>query len=225
VPGTFCILYMNCPLCSSRQTNLLLRKKDSHGDALDYHSCVNCHLTFLDPHQRLVPSEENKRYDLHENIPHDLRYVRFLNRLLTPLLPFLAKGARGLDFGCGPGPTVSHVLGQKGFQVADYDPIYFPNESLLAVQYDFITATEVVEHLRRPMESFHLLDRLLKRESSSLGIMTQMLKPEINFESWWYHAEDTHFCFYRKETFEYIGKQMGWRAYYPVPNVAIFQPI
>jgi len=32
----------------------------------------------------------------------------------------------GLDYGCGPGPTLSVMLREKGFKMADYDPFFKP---------------------------------------------------------------------------------------------------
>jgi len=49
----------------------------------------------------------------------DPRYRRFLARLAEPLIAHLPKGARGLDFGCGPGPTLSLMLREAGFACAD----------------------------------------------------------------------------------------------------------
>jgi SAM-dependent methyltransferase len=211
-----------CPLCSSKQTTCIFRKTNLPENFHDYYACRNCHLTFLDPSHRLSPEEEKKRYDLHENDPEDEQYVSFLSRLTTPLLPFLKPGFTGLDFGCGPGPAVSHVLGQSGFKVYNYDPFYFPNQKLLDTQYDFITATEVIEHVPSPQKTFEQLDTLLKPTGSYLAIMTQILEPEIDFKKWWYHKEETHICFYQKRTFVWLSGQMKWDVQFPTQNVVIF---
>ena len=51
----------------------------------------------------------------------------------------------GLDFGCGPGPTLSLMLEGQGHQLALFDIYYADNPLLLQGSYDFITGTEVVE--------------------------------------------------------------------------------
>jgi len=189
----------------------------------EYYRCEVCLLVFMNPNQHLPAEEEKERYDSHKNNPEDEDYVGFLNRLVKPLSEYLKPGGRGLDFGCGPGPTISAMLDKKGFSVADYDPIYFSNKKLIEEQYDFITATEVVEHLYKPREVFQLLDQLLKPNESYLGIMTQVLESEESFETWWYHNDPTHVCFYQKETLEWLGDFMGWKTNFPVDNVVIYE--
>ena len=214
---------MICTLCLSQNTYIAHQKKDATVAARDYYACRNCSLIFLDPGQHLSASEEKERYDLHENDPSDSKYVSFLSRLTNPLLPFLTPGFSGLDFGCGPGPAISPMMREKGFSVSNYDPIYFPEAALLKTQYDFVTATEVVEHLQSPRETFELLDTLLKPKESYLAIMTQMLAAETTFETWWYHQEDTHVSFYGKKTFEWLSNWRGWSALFPADNVVIFK--
>jgi len=89
--------------------------------------------------------------------------------------------------------------------------------------YDFITATEVVEHLRSPRETYQLLDRLLNTEEAYLGVMTQFLEAGVNFETWWYHKDLSHVCFYQKETFEWLGRWLGWEPIFPAKNVVIYR--
>ncbi|MEI4850515.1 class I SAM-dependent methyltransferase, partial [Klebsiella pneumoniae] len=83
----------------------------------------------------------------------------------------LGPGARGLDFGCGPGPALATMLREAGMDMALFDPFFYPQASVLERQYDFITCTEVVEHLHRPAEVFRQLDRLLA-PGGWLGVMT-----------------------------------------------------
>ena len=87
-----------CPLCAGGATALIL---ESDGRA--YHQCTQCDLVFLDPLQRLRPLAEVMRYLEHNNDAADAGYMAFLQRLGDPVQSRLAPGARGLDFGCGPG--------------------------------------------------------------------------------------------------------------------------
>ncbi|MGB2360319.1 MAG: methyltransferase, partial [Porticoccaceae bacterium] len=57
---------------------------------------------------------EKAIYDQHQNSPDDLQYRRFLSRLTEPLLERLGPCSRGLDFGCGPGPTLSVMMAEQG---------------------------------------------------------------------------------------------------------------
>ena len=48
-----------------------------------------------------------------------------------------------------------------------YDPFFFPDRTRLSRRYDFITATEVVEHLHRPGEELERLWAMLRRAAGS----------------------------------------------------------
>lgn len=161
-------------------------------------------------------------YDLHENSPDNQGYIKFLRKLTDQLTEKLKPCLLGLDFGCGPGPTISGILKEKGHDVRNYDPIYFPEKSLLNQTYDFITCAEVVEHLYNPRQEFQLLNRLLRRDESYLGIMTEAWQEHGDFESWWYHREPTHVCFYQRNTFEWIANWLGWTVEFPGKNVVIY---
>ena len=166
--------------------------------------------------------EEKIRYDLHKNSPDDQGYVDFLKRLVDPLSIKLKQGFKGLDFGCGPGPTVDVLLKEQGVSVANYDPFYFPDQNLLKNCYDFVVCTEVIEHFYEPRREFIRLDQLLKGEGSFLAVMTQEVPAEKKFVDWWYHREPSHVCFYSRATFKWLAHWLGWRAEYPKENVVIF---
>ena len=136
-----------CPLCKASEANHILRDK-----VRDYFLCRICGLIFVPPEQFLSHEEEKSRYDLHQNSPDDPEYRRFLSRLFIPMQKHLAPQGRGLDFGSGPGPTLSVMFEEAGHSMTLYDPFYAKAPSVLENQYDFVTATEVVEHLRSPRE-------------------------------------------------------------------------
>ncbi len=60
---------------------------------------------------------------------------------------YLSCSTCGLDFGCGRGPALAHMLRDAEFNVALYDSFFVPEEDVLDARYDFICVTEVVEHL------------------------------------------------------------------------------
>jgi len=170
----------------------------------------------------LTAVEEKKRYDLHQNNPDDEGYRRFLSRLARPLSMKLRQGSKGLDFGCGSGPTLSFMLEEHGCSVVNYDPFYFPEKNLLEMKYDFIASTETIEHFRSPRKEFLLLDRMLKQQEGYLGLMTEILESDHQFNDWWYHGDPTHICFYQKATFDWIAAWRKWTVEYPDRNIVIF---
>lgn len=173
-------------------------------------SCLNCSLVFVPKGYWLDAKDEKTIYDLHENDPQDPRYRRFLSRLVSPLVERLNPNQKGLDFGCGPGPTLSVLLEEQGQQVDLYDPFYYDEPSVFHKKYDFICATEVVEHLRDPKREFASLFKMLKR-GGWLGIMTKRVMDKHAFGQWHYIRDMTHICFYRQHTFEYLARRFDAR--------------
>jgi len=158
------------------------------------------------PNQFLSAEAEHAEYDKHENSRDDPGYRNFLSRLFVPLNERLKPGSSGLDFGCGPGPTLSVMFEEAGHEVALYDPFYAPNENVFSEKYDFITATEVIEHLRQPAKDLERLWSLLK-PGAWLGIMTKLALDETAFSCWHYKTDLTHVCFFSSETMNWLASQ------------------
>lgn len=209
-----------CPLCQSGDTRFLHRSDDRHG-IREFYECRTCDLAFAPPEFHLPPDAEMRRYLMHDNDPDDHRYRSFLSRLWSPLKPLLTEGERGLDYGCGPGPALVQMMREDGFRVEKYDLYFFPDTGPLARTYDFITCTETVEHLRRPMEVFTLFDSIL-RPRGKLGIMTGILDDRSKFGDWHYQRDPTHIAFYTRRTLDWIAARMGWRVEFQVADVTIF---
>lgn len=212
---------MRCPLCQDASPRLFLSAEEDRLDHKAYSECPACKLVFLHPEYHLGPLEEKKRYDLHRNHPEDEGYVRFLSRLTEPLLKRLKPGAEGLDYGCGPGPTLSVILARAGYSVADYDPFYFPAADALTRQYDFITCTEAAEHFYHPGAEFERLAGLLK-PGGCLAVMTDFLTMPERFVQWHYRRDPVHVSFYRAETFLYLADKYAWKADFPAANLVFF---
>jgi SAM-dependent methyltransferase len=205
-----------CPLCGGTATHAF------HEDARRrYRRCDACALVFLDPAQRPTMLAEVLRYQEHVNDAGDAGYVQFLRRLADPLLERLPAGARGLDFGCGPASVLADLLTAAGRPCAAYDPLFRPDAALLDDAYDFVTCTEVVEHLHDPAAVIARFGRLLPR-GGLLGVMTRFHGHEAPFADWWYRRDPTHVCFYDETTMRWIAARHGWRLELPRPHVAIF---
>ena len=214
----------DCPLCTSKNTVLLAQSTRRGMKAREYHQCRVCRLIFVPARFHLSPEEEKERYDLHENDPQDERYIRFLSKLTQPLGDHLTGRQRGLDFGCGPGPAIAAMLAEKGHEVLNFDPFYFPASELLKGTYDFISCSEVIEHFRAPREEFLKIDDLLSPDGGTLGVMTEVFdgNAEKPFDQWWYTSEPTHICFYEQQTLEWIAGWLHWSIPYKKGNVVLF---
>ena len=210
-----------CPLCASAATRFIHRSEDRHG-VREFYECADCDLAFVPPQFHLSVGAEVERYRMHDNDPNDAGYRNFLSRLWNELAPRLTPGASGMDFGCGPGPALARMMREDGFEIALYDPHFFPDASTLDGRYDFITCTETAEHLRDPSATFALLDSLLL-PGGYLGVMTGMLEDRADFASWYYQRDPTHICFYTKKTMRYIADRHGWTLDFPARNATIFR--
>lgn len=208
-------MMMVCPLCTSRQT------LPYHRDARrDYHQCQRCELVFVPSAQRLSREAEKAVYDRHDNSPNDAGYRRFLSRLYDPLHQRLAPGARGLDFGAGPGPTLSVMFEEAGHPMAIYDPFYAPATLTLAHCYDFITASEVVEHLYEPGRELERLAGMLKPDGW-LALMTKRVTSKEAFPRWHYIRDPTHVSFFSESTFVWLAQHLQLSLTLPAADVAL----
>lgn len=192
-----------CPLCQTAEGVLFYQ------DSCAYFRCPTCFLVFVLPHQFLSPEAEKLVYDQHQNSPDDPEYRRFLGRLFEPVAQRLAPYSSGLDFGSGPGPTLSVMFAEAGHRMSIYDPFYAPEISPLHQQYDFITASEVVEHLHQPRQELDRLWSCLK-PNGVLGIMTQWVTSSDTFPHWYYKNDPTHVCFFSVATFQWLADY--WQA-------------
>jgi SAM-dependent methyltransferase len=168
----------------------------------------------------LSAAAEKAEYDKHQNSPHDTGYRRFLGRLFTPLLAKLAPNARGLDFGSGPGPTLSVMFAEHGFQMAIYDLYYAPDTAVLTQTFDFITATEVVEHLSQPGKVLEQLAGQLA-PGGYLGLMTKRVSTPDAFARWHYISDPTHISFFSEKTFRWWAQKNSLVVEFPGPDTVI----
>jgi hypothetical protein len=192
-----------CPLCHAGAGEAYWAD-----DRRTYLRCPLCALVYVPPAYYPTAVAEKAEYDLHENSPGDAGYRHFLSRLFRPMRARLSPGARGLDFGSGPGPTLSVLFQEAGHDVALYDPFYAPDTSVFDRRYDFITASEVVEHLHRPRQELDRLWRCLRR-GGTLGVLTQLVINRKRFSRWRYKDDATHVCFWSRATFEWLAAQWG----------------
>ncbi len=189
-----------CPVCTSQNTSFFAK-----GENRLYIRCAVCDLVFVPERFFVSAKEEKAKYDHHQNSIENRGYVDFLNRLLLPLQMRLKPNAKGLDFGSGPGPTLHLLMRQAGYEMDIYDIFYHHDPTVFHKTYDFITMTEVIEHLHHPMRELERLWKMLQPDGY-LGIMTAF-RPEI-FEGWYYKRDKTHIRFFTEKTFTYIAQTL-----------------
>ena len=171
--------------------------------------CGRCGLIFAEPAFLPSPAEERERYVRHRNGPEDAGYVSFLRQAIAPVRPWLTPAMRGLDYGCGHTPTLHRLLAEAGLSCANYDPFFFPEWP--AEPFDYLFATEVVEHFHHPAAEWPRMLSLLKPG----GLLTVMTAPWTDLESfrtWGYASDGTHVVFYHRRTLDWIFGTFGLEA-------------
>ena len=193
-----------CPLCNSDKPELFF--EDKHRK---YLQCLHCMLVFVPKEYWLSAEEEKAVYGLHENSPGDQGYRKFLSRLTEPLMEKLEPEQKGLDFVCGPGPALYVILEEQGHKV-------------LNINYDFICATEVVEHMHNPSVDFSTMFGILK-SGGWLGIMTKLVIDKPAFSKWHYIQDLTHICFYSLNIFEYLAVRFNAELEFTAKDVILLK--
>jgi len=208
---------LSCPLCGASGPTFY------HRDRIrSYWRCRSCALVFVPPAARVDAVTEKARYDQHQNDPADPRYRQFLAHLTDPLIARVPRGAVGLDFGSGPGPALGGMLTEAGLRVHLYDVFYAPDPAVWHRRYDFITLSEVIEHLHHPRVELNRLFSVLA-PGGYLATMTRWVDQDGSFTRSRYIRDPTHVCFYSATTCRWIAHQWRARLELPDTNVAIFQ--
>jgi len=114
------------------------------------------------------------------------------------------------------------MLTEAGHQMTLWDPFFEDHPEVLEQQYDFVTCTEVLEHLRQPLETLETFNRLI-RPGGWLGLMTCFQTDDAAFAGWHYRKDPTHIVFYKAETIDFIADRLGWNCQIPRKDVALLQ--
>lgn len=208
---------MICSVCHSNRVEMF-----EEINSKMYWQCFECSAKFLHKSHFLSSEDEYKHYCTHENVIDDPNYRTFLSRLSKPLKHILTSHKIGLDYGCGPGPALSAMLIEDGYEMQNYDPFFYPDKKVLSSTFDFITCSETVEHFYDPFSEFNLLDKML-HPSGVLAIMTNFFQDDLPFKGWYYAQDPTHVVFYSKKTFEKIALQREWICDFPDQNIVLFK--
>lgn len=128
-----------------------------------------------------------------------------------------------MDFGCGNGGLVRHVMQSKLCNVIGFDEgsivkkavklgIPILNRERLEDyfgQCDVVTAVEVLEHVVDPVETLRLIVRLLK-PGGVLFLTTGNARPfRRRLSQWTYVVPEIHISFFEPETIAFLMKKVG----------------
>lgn len=192
-----------CKLCKGHSSLFWI----DNVQQITYYKCSNCNSVFQSERTYLSSNHEKQRYLNHNNDIEDKRYQDFVSPITDSVIScFNPEINNGLDFGCGTGPVISHILQNNGFEMTMFDPFFYPDESYLQNTYDFIACCEVMEHFYSPRVEFEKLRNLLNPKGK-LYCKTSLISNEIQseaFANWYYKNDPTHVFHYSPKGLEYI---------------------
>ncbi|MGL5947554.1 MAG: class I SAM-dependent methyltransferase [Aeromonas sp.] len=203
-----------CPLCAKRDHYPLQVAQKT------YYRCRHCALVWLDSAFYLDSAAEKAVYDGHDNQINDPRYRAFLSRTWQQVSARFTPPANGLDFGCGPGPALLAMAQEAGFTMWGFDKFYANDAALLQQSYDFITCTEVIEHIAAPREVLEGLWAQL-RPNGILVLQTQQVLDDARFATWRYRHDPTHIVFFARDSFVYLANAWQCALHTPHPDVVV----
>ena len=184
-----------CPLCQS--LNIIKYLQD---EKRSYLKCPDCLFVFVPTSDHVSIECEKKRYDKHINTEENEGYVDQFKRLIDYISDSFSKKSKGLDFGSGSNPVLVNILNKKGYDVDTFDIFYANDENVFDKKYDFITATEVVEHLADPIKEIKRLIDCLQL-GGKLLILTHRYPAKEEFLNWYYKNDCTHISYFSEKVF------------------------
>jgi len=208
-----------CRLCGDEGSYLFFKDKNR-----EFYKCNVCDFIFVPKRYFVSEEKEKKQYDQHQNSFKNHPYIEFLNQLYIPTTKFLNSKSVGLDFGSGPEPVLSQMFERDGYDIDIYDYFYANDPTVFEKKYDFITSTEVFEHLSKPLYEIKRLWKCLK-VGGVFAIMTGQTHLIEEFKFWYYIRDLTHISFFSDKSFEYIAQILGAKKVFEKNNVIVFKKI
>ena len=203
-----------CKICGSQT------KEVYHANfKVSYFQCINCEFISKDDSATISKEHELKIYNYHNNSLEDEGYVKFLKNFVdNAIVPFV-KGSKALDFGSGPNPVLSHILkSDYDFSCDIYDLYYSPKKTYLNKLYNLVVCTEVIEHIKYPLDYFKLFKSLLE-EDGTLSMMTLLHSNDDEaFLNWHYIRDKSHISFFSLKTIDITAKKVGLKRIYTDNN-------
>lgn len=200
---------MKCKICGTLTSSFYDKRIDA-----TFHWCKKCDYIYKDSADLITEVQEKAIYDSHQNSLEDEKYVAYLDKFIQKgVLPYVKEASFGLDYGSGPTPVLKHILTNVYYyNVVGYDLFYENNEKNLEQVYDFVVTTEVIEHIKEPVQLFNKFNGLLKT-GGVLSLMTLLHPRNLEeLQDWHYTRDRSHISLFSMVTLETIAKMTGFKV-------------
>lgn len=192
--------FLICRICKEKVYKIYDKQFD-----LNYYKCSNCEFIFVE--DKGLPNQDIdlKVYNLHNNSFENEGYVNmFRDFIKKGIDPLNLKEAEVLEFGCGKGPVLARLLEEKKYLVDKYDKYFYKKRVFENKKYDLITSTEVIEHIKEPLEIFEFFKKHLKKDGYLVITTLFHDNDDEKFKDWWYRRDQTHISFFTVKTLKTI---------------------
>jgi hypothetical protein len=198
---------LSCPLCEGKESFVYSQDK-----LRQYLKCPNCSLIFVPRDELVDMTIEKQRYELHHNQDDDPQYRLYMTKIMNAIVPLLKEGMVGLDFGCGASKILAGLFNSAGFQLESFDLHFFPDEEIWQKRYDFIILSEVIEHLREPLNCLLNLKSLLNAKGQIFIKTKYYPEDQSAFDKWFYKRDITHIQFFSNKAMDFLGEKLNGMA-------------
>lgn len=209
---------IDCILCNSSASFFYYDENYNR----HYYRCRRCRSVLLHPADYIDAGEEKLRYSTHNNDVLDPGYQKFVQPVAGYISETFSPEHKGLDYGCGPGPVITHLLRRDNYDVTTYDPYFDNRPEVLEKKYDYIFCCEVIEHFHDPRNEFIRLSSMLN-PGGQLICKTDPYTDETDFAEWYYKNDETHVIFYHPEAFPEICSFAGFNDLSINNRIIIFE--
>ncbi|MBS9522794.1 methyltransferase domain-containing protein [Litoribacter alkaliphilus] len=186
-----------CKLCGLNKVTPLIIPHDKR----IYNYCPDCYLIFVDSTFHIDLQQEKRLILRRNNSIGNAEYVHYISQIIQLIRPFIYQGQIGLDYGCGPTPTLNHLLKKENITCFNNDYNFGFNHPFK--KYDFIMAIECLEKFKDPNNEIDKLLDLLK-PGGIFGMMTEVYPTKDNFKYWNKKLDPSHVSFYHQKTLDYL---------------------
>ena len=205
---------MNCKICNSPTRNLF-RKQVLGRHKVDYFQCTACR--FVQTEEPYWLDEAYSEAITKTDVGLVQRNEEFAPKTATVILALFPESKTYLDYGGGYGLFV-RMMRDRGFDFYRSDPFCenmfargFDADQAPLKTFDLVTAFEVFEHLKNPLQD---IDAMLRSGRNIL--FSTLLQPESeNLEDWWYlgleHGQ--HVALYTRQALEHLAAKFGLHYY------------